>query len=147
MTAPSGAKQFRLVESLAWQVGPFGGQAVALVGQHEKDDVALTPKYNELSVGGRVSYALSKNFKLVSEAGYMQKKPDGSATQKLAKFTFAPTLSTGPGFWNRPELRLYVTTAKWNNAANAASGLAGLTGLNNGKTTGTSYGAQAEIWF
>ena len=147
MTAPSGAKKFRLVESLAWQVGAFGGQAVALIGQHSKDDVALTPKYNELSVGGRVSYALSKNFKLVSEAGYMQKKPDGSATQKLAKFTFAPTLSTGPGFWNRPELRLYVTTAKWNGAANSAAGLAGLTGLNNGKTTGTSYGAQAEIWF
>jgi maltoporin len=77
----------------------------------------------------------------------MEKKPDGQETQKLAKFTFAPTLSTGPGFWNRPELRLYVTTAKWNSAANAAAGLAGLTGLSDGKTKGTSYGAQAEIWF
>ena len=77
----------------------------------------------------------------------MQKKPDGSETQKLTKFTFAPTLSTGPGFFNRPELRLYVTTAKWNAAANAGAGLAGLTGLGDGKTKGTSYGAQAEIWF
>jgi len=40
-----------------------------------------------------------------------------------------------------------VTTAKWNDAANAASGLGGLTGLGNGKTSGTSFGAQAEIWF
>jgi maltoporin len=84
----------------------------------------------------------------------MQKKPDGSGTQKLTKFTFAPTLSAGPGFWNRPELRLYVTTAKWNAAANDATDInpvtlqpVGLTGLNNGKTKGTSFGAQAEIWF
>ncbi|MEO8806459.1 MAG: carbohydrate porin, partial [Burkholderiaceae bacterium] len=147
MTAPSGVKQWRAVESLAWQIGAFGGQAVALYGQHDRDTLAGTAKYNEISIGGRGSYAITKNFKLVAEAGYMQKKPEGSPTQKLAKLTFAPTLSTGPGFWNRPELRLYVTTAKWNSAANAASGLAGLTGLGDGKTTGTSYGAQAEVWF
>jgi len=152
MTATSSVKKWRAVESISWQVGAFGGQAVALYGEHDKDDVALTAKFKELSIGGRGSYALTKNFKLVAEAGYMEKKPEGSATQKLAKFTFAPTLSTGPGFWNRPELRLYVTTAKWNSAANAAAGTAtnptaGLTGLGDGKTKGTSYGAQAEIWF
>ena len=146
-TAPSGVKKWRAVESFTWQTGPFGGQAVALFGQHDKDDINAIAKYKEASIGGRASYALTKNFKLVAEAGYMTKKPDGSPTQKLAKFTFAPTLSTGPGFFNRPELRLYVTTAKWNDAANAASGLGGLTGLGDGKTRGTSYGAQAEIWF
>jgi len=147
MTATSSVKKWRAVESISWQVGAFGGQAVALYGQHDKDDIALTPKFKEISIGGRGSYALTKNFKLVAEAGYMEKKPEGSATQKLAKFTFAPTLSTGPGFWNRPELRLYVTTAKWNAPANAAAGTTGLTGLRDGKTKGTSYGAQAEIWF
>lgn len=147
MNATSSVKKWRLVESAVWQVGPFGGQAVALYGQHDKDDINLTPKYRELSVGGRGSYAMTKNFKLVAEAGYMEKRPDGSPTQKLAKFTFAPTLSTGPGFFNRPELRLYVTTAKWNAPANAAAGAAGLTGLADGRTRGTSYGAQAEIWF
>ena len=147
MTAPSSVKKWRLVESLTWQLGAFGGQAVALYGQHDKDDVAGTPKFSEASIGGRASYALTRNFKLVSELGYMQKKPDGAGTQKLAKFTFAPTLSAGPGFWNRPELRLYVTTAKWNAAANDAAGPNGLTGLANGKTKGTSFGAQAEIWF
>jgi maltoporin len=135
------------VESLAWQMGAFGGQAVALYGQHDKDDVNGTAKFKEISVGGRGSFALTNNFKLVAEAGYMQKKPDGSGTQKLSKFTFAPTLSAGPGFWARPELRLYVTTAKWNDAANAANGAGGLTGFGDNKTKGTSYGAQAEIWF
>jgi maltoporin len=149
MIAPTSVKKWRLVESLAWQVGPFGGQAVALYGQHGEDTTvgSATPKFKEASIGGRASYALTNNFKLVSELGYMQKKPDGSETQKLTKFTFAPTLSAGPGFWNRPELRLYVTTAKWNEAANAGAGPNGLTGLNNGKTKGTSFGAQAEVWF
>ena len=146
-TAASGVKQWRAVESLNWQVGPFGGQAVALYGQHDKDDLNGVAKYREISVGGRGSYAITKNFKLVAEAGYMEKRPVNQETQKLAKFTLAPTLSTGPGFWNRPELRLYVTTAKWNSAANAAGGANGLTGLGDGRTKGTSYGAQAEVWF
>jgi len=88
----------------------------------------------------------------VTEAGYSQKKPEGGATAKLAKLTIAPTLATGPGFWNRPELRVYVTTAKWNAAANAQAttlttdNIVGSPAFS-GKTTGTSYGAQVEMWF
>jgi len=146
-TAPSSTGAWRLVESPTWQLGPFGGQAVALYGRHDRDNVNNTARFSEVSVGGRVSYAITNNFKLLAEYGHMEKRPDGSDTQKLNKFTFAPALSTGPGFWNRPELRLYVTTAKWNAAANAASGIGGLTGLGNGKTSGTSWGAQVEVWF
>ncbi|WP_407924098.1 hypothetical protein [Piscinibacter terrae] len=40
-----------------------------------------------------------------------------------------------------------MTSAKWNDAANAAAGAGGLTGNGDGKTSGTSYGAQVEIWF
>jgi len=144
LTAPSRAKGVRLVESFTWQRGAFGGQAMAM-WQNDRD--AAGTKTNSVSVGGRMSYAMTKNFKLVSELGYSQKKPDGMPTQQLTKFTFAPTLSTGPGFWNRPELRLYVTTAKWNAAANAAAGAAGLTGNSDGKTRGVSYGVQVETWF
>jgi len=149
LNATSATKSFRIVESPGWQVGAFGGQGQIMFQQDKVENFAgQTTKVNSVSVGGRGSYALTKNFKLVSEAAYVQKKPDGSDTQKLAKFTFAPTLSTGPGFWNRPELRLYVTTAKWNAAANAAeNGGAGVTNRANGDTKGTSYGAQAEIWF
>ena len=147
MAETTSVKKFRVVESVNWQVGAFGGQAVALYGRHDKNDVALIPKYSEVSVGGRISYALTNNLKLLAELGHMEKSPDGSPTQKLTKFTIGPALSTGPGFWARPELRLYVTTAKWNDAANAAAGPNGLTGLSNGKTSGTSIGAQVEIWF
>jgi len=145
LAATSGTRAVRLVESLTWQVGALGGQAQAMVQQD--NDGATGLKTNSSTIGGRASYAITKNFKLLGELGYSQKKPDNAPTQKLAKFTFAPTLSTGPGFWNRPELRLYVTTAKWNDAANAAAGAGGVTGIGDGKTTGTSYGAQVEIWF
>jgi maltoporin len=146
-TAPSSVKKWRAVESLTLQSGPIGAQLIALYGQQSKNELNGDVKFNEVSIGGRGSFAVTKNFKLLAEAGYMQKKPEGGSTQKLAKFTFAPTLSTGPGLFNRPELRLYVTTAKWNEPANAAAGPGGLTGFANGKRTGTSYGAQAEIWF
>lgn len=143
LEAGSGTKSLRVVESFTWQSGAFGGQALALLQQ----DKSGGGKTTSSTLGGRASYALTKHFKVVGEAGYSQKKPDGGATQKLTKFTLAPTLSTGEGFWNRPELRLYVTTAKWNDAANAAAGAGGVTGLGDGKTSGTSYGAQVEIWF
>jgi maltoporin len=143
LIAGSDVKSVRLVESFHWQNGPLGGQAQAMV----QTDRAGGIKTNSASIGGRVSYAITHNFKLLAELGYSQKKPDGGDTQKLTKFTFAPTLTTGQGFWNRPELRLYVTTAKWNAAANAAAGPGGLTGAGDGRTRGTSYGAQVEMWF
>ncbi len=141
LAAPAGAKSWRLVESFTWQVGAFGGQALAL-WQHDKND-APGSKLSSASIGGRGSYAFTKNFKLVTEAGYSQQKPENGSTAKLAKLTLAPTLATGPGFWNRPELRVYVTTAKWNSAAGNVTGQTAFAG----KTTGTSYGAQVEMWF
>ena len=86
---------------------------------------------------------VTQHFKLVAEAGYSHYKTDGAAAAKLAKFTLAPTLSVGNGFWDRPELRLYVTTAKWNTGAGNVTGQAGFAD----KTRGTSAGAQVEWWF
>lgn len=141
----SNVKSTRLVESLTWQVGAFGGQAIAMV----QNDDAAGVKTASSSVGGRMSYAFTRNFKLLGEVGVSQKKPDGSDAQQLTKITVAPTLAVGPGFWNRPELRFYVTHATWNDAANLAAGANGLVGVPalSTKTSGTSVGLQAEMWF
>ena len=148
MTASRQVRQWRLVESLTWQASALGGQVVALFGRHGQDVAnGIAARYAEMSVGGRVSYAVTPHIKLLAESGYMEKRPDGSGTQRLAKLTLAPTWSTGPGFWNRPELRLYVTVARWNDAANAGAGLDGLSGLGDGRTRGTSWGVQLETWF
>jgi maltoporin len=140
LAAGSEGKSWRVVESVTGQSGPLGGQAMLLLAS-EKNGAGL--KTDSASVGGRVSYAVTKNFKLVSELGYSQYKPEGGETAKLTKFTFAPTLSVGPDFWSRPEFRLYVTTAKWNTAAGNVTGQAAFAD----KTSGTSYGAQVEWWF
>jgi maltoporin len=133
-------KSWRLVESYHWQKGAFGGQALAMY-QHDKS--SLTGTTRSVSVGGRISYALGQYFKLVGEVGHSWKKPEHGDAARLTKFTFAPTLSTGPGFMTRPEIRLFVTTARWNDAAGNVTGLAAL----EGDTSGTSYGIQIEHWF
>ena len=138
-TASSGNKSYRIVESPSWQVGAFGGQAIALY-QHDKTDSGTVKSF---SLGGRGSYAITKNLKFLTELGYSERKPDGSGSQHLTKLTVGPALSTGPDFWKRPELRLYVTYADFNKAA----ALDPSNGLPVNKTTGTSYGAQVEIWF
>jgi maltoporin len=140
LSAGSAAKSWRIVESFNGQSGPLGGQAIVLLAR-EKNSAGVATTSSTL--GGRVSYALTKNFKLVSELGVSQVKPEGSPTARLTKFTIAPTLSVGPDFWTRPELRLYATTAKWNTAAGNVTGQAAFAN----KTSGTSYGAQVEWWF
>jgi maltoporin len=148
MTAPSSVAQWRLVESLTWQTGAFGGQAVALVGQRDADPArGIAARYTERSIGARLSYAVAPHVKLLAEAGLMDKRPVGGEKQRLTKFTFAPAWSIGPRWTDRPELRLYVTTARWNDAANAAAGPGGLDGLGDGDTRGTSWGVQFETWF
>ncbi|MFY9512241.1 MAG: carbohydrate porin, partial [Rubrivivax sp.] len=140
LTAGSAAKSWRIVETVNGQSGKLGGQALLLLAS-EKSAAGTTT--DSASIGGRVSYAFTRNFKLVTEAGYSQFKPDNAATAKLSKLTIAPTLSVGPDFWTRPEFRLYVTTAKWNAAAGNVTGQAAFAD----KTSGTSYGAQVEWWF
>ncbi len=66
----------------------------------------------------------------------------------MTKFTFAPTLTTGRGFFDRPQIRAFVTYAKWNDAARDA----GLVTFNSRSqptpdTDGLSFGVQTEIWW
>jgi maltoporin len=143
MTADSSVKEWRVAESFSWQKGAFGGQALAMWEQDKANVAGLQLKQTNLSIGGRVSYGLTRNFKLLGELGHSQIKVQGFDAAHLTKFTFAPTLSTGPGFSDRPELRLYVTSAKWNTAAGNVTGQPAF----DNKTSGTSYGVQVEVWF
>jgi maltoporin len=142
-TDDSDNSSWRIVESPTWQVGAFGGQAIAMY-QHDKISNALeNTSRDEYSIGGRGSYALSKNLKMLAEIGYSQINPAHAPSENLTKITIAPALSTGPDFWKRPELRIYATWASFNSAAAADPA----NGLPAGKTDGFSYGAQIEIWF
>lgn len=138
-----GKKVTRIADTINWQSGPFGGQAV--VGVQTNQDEGSTVKRTDTSLGGRISYALSQNFKMLVEAAATSSSfSDNSPKQTLNKITLAPTLAVGGDFWSRPELRFYVTKASWNKAAATAN--SSTFGMN-GKTSQTLAGIQYEIWW
>ena len=139
-TADTNTKTWRIVESPSWQIGSFGGQAIAL---YQHDETAGGVKWNSYTLGGRGSLGLTKNLKFLTEIGFSGRKPNGGSQENLTKVTIGPALSTGPDFWKRPELRLYVTYADFNKAAAQDP----QNGLPANKTNAVSYGAQVEIWF
>jgi maltoporin len=145
-TQQPGLQSSRIGESINWQSGDFGGQAVVVL-QNGKQQGGLTGdgiNTKDFSIGGRISYALTNNFKLLAEAGNTSRQIDGQTRQTLNKITFAPTLALARDFWSRPELRFYVTRASWNDAAATAN--AGSFGAG-GKTSATTAGVQIETWW
>jgi len=142
-------KVSRVADSIDWQFGNFGGQALLAYQLSEPENGAdKGVETKDLSFGGRVSYAFTNNFKLLLEAATTKRSRDGEDDQTLNKVTIAPTLSTGPGFYKRPELRLYVTMANWNTAAAAANtGTFGEDDNGDALKKQTIVGLQYEIWW
>ena len=135
-------------DSLQWQISPeLSGMAV--LGHWN-----FKNNYKWNYIGARPVYHFSDYFKLQAEVGLNTVKPENQETAKLAKFTIAPTLVAGRGFWTRPELRFFYTYSKWNDKARdgvfgpgggtVAGGAAGPFGTS---TNGSSYGFQVEAWF
>lgn len=137
-----GQKSTRIADSLNWQMGAWGGQTLLGYQTAKSDVTGIQTK--DFSLGGRVSYAFSQNFKLLVDGATTTRKVDGQADQRLNKITVAPTLALAPDFWSRPELRFYVTRGNWNAAAAAANAA---TFGKNGKTSQTLVGVQYEIWW
>ncbi|MBB2495967.1 maltoporin [Aquipseudomonas ullengensis] len=150
-TLDSSATSWRAVEFFDFQMTPrLGGQVELIYQKDKRDDGA---DQNWLSVGGRTSYAFTEEFKLVGEIGRDQvEAPDG--TRKLTKFTVAPTWAPGgPGFWTRPEVRLYYTYASWNEAAQRSASMVAAgsalsdTGVFGTDLHGSNFGVQVEYWW
>jgi maltoporin len=148
VTDDSNVARTRLIDHLVWQVTPnFSGEAV-VTWQRDK---LPTGNVTWAMAGIRPVYALSEHLKLQAEATHGRIKPAGGGeAQRLTKFTFAPTLTAGKGYWSRPELRAFVTHAKWNKAAQLAAATGNTlstTGAFGSNTSGTSFGFQVEGWW
>lgn len=145
--AGSGVTQSRIGDQLVWQFTPNFTGSADIVYQVNKTSTGTS---TWTSIGTRPTYALAENLKLVLDVGHDIVAPETGGTRELTKVTFAPVITAGKGFWTRPELRAFVTYAKWNTAAQQAA-TAGdalsTTGVFGGKTHGMSYGVQAELWF
>ena len=151
VTLDESAKSWRVVEFFDWQVTPrFGGQFQVVYQKDKRQDGG---DQDWISVGVRPVYALTEEFKLVAEVGHDQIDAE-AGTRKLTKFTIAPTWSpAGPGFWARPEFRLYYTYAQWNDAAQEAANLMAAgsalseTGAFGTAQHGSNFGVQVEYWW
>jgi maltoporin len=128
-------KRWRIADSVALLRGPLTFQALVAYGQETFPD----NKAKDFTISGRVAYALTKNFKLQAELGHDRVKFDVGDKQNITKFTIAPTLTVGPDYYARPELRFYYSYFKYNDAYRLAQGQS--------KDHKSAVGFQAEIWF
>jgi maltoporin len=158
-----GIKANRIVESVNWQSGNFGGQALVGLQRWSFQDSPITADKttrNDFTLGGRISYAFTNNFKLLTEVGSTSRSfSDNQPKQLLNKVTIAPTLAIAPDFWSRPELRFFVTRANWNTAAASANvGTQGSPGFGTADSMANPYtvstkrgttliGVQYEVWY
>lgn len=139
--AQAGARQSRIADVLDWQRGRFGGQAV-LGWQTVAPDRAA--KYRDATLGGRLSYGVMANVKLLTEIGLTSRDTDNQPQQRLNKATLAVAFSPNTDFWTRPELRVYASHFAWNDAAAQAN----LSGFAAGsRTHATTLGVQIEAWW
>ncbi|WP_165354665.1 carbohydrate porin [Tropicimonas sp. IMCC6043] len=95
------------------------------------------------SVGARPQYNITDNFGLAVEFGYDVVIPEDDDRTSLGKVTFAPFYSFGKtGFFARPQLRAFVTYAKWSDP-----GVITQQAALDDATDGTTIGIQYENWW
>ena len=142
---------WRIVEQLLVEPSPNWSALASFVYENNEDNdgFGVTPGVNRewWSFGIRPKYYITDYFNIAVELGYDYVDIDGEDSRYLTKFTIAPQLSAGRGFWVRPLLRAFVTYADWNGAARDAGLAGGVEGVFGSDTSGWSYGLQAESWW
>lgn len=106
------------------------------------------------SFGMRPIYYFSDYFNIAAEVGFDYIDFSNQDSRRLTKFTLAPQLSAGRGFWARPLIRAFVTYADWDDDAEDAATGGGGEGIPGSisdpaltNTDGWSIGIQAESWW
>jgi maltoporin len=137
------SKRWRIADSLAWTKGPLTAQTLVHYGNAKEPNALGEHNATTFSLAGRAAYAMTKNFKLQGELGFATTKSDfggvSQPKQNVTKLTIAPTLTVGPNYYDRPELRFYVSMFNYNDGYKNA--------LGQSKSSKTAAGFQAEIWF
>jgi maltoporin len=137
--------KFQILVGGVYQVKQYGSNGT--VGD------ATKTKVTSYGVFTRPVYYLSDYFKIQGDLGYTSNKVEHQDALGLIKGTIAPTITPAVGeaggFFVRPEFRLFVTYASWNDATNNVSATGASSDINFGanKKAGLTYGAQVEGWF
>ena len=101
-----------------------------------------------LSAGARPVYSFTKHTAIAVEGGVDVVKAEAAPgatvdTGFVGKLSVAPMIRPGTGFWDRPELRAFVTAAFWNDAVKGQVGGPAYATDNFGLTAGV----QMEMWW
>jgi maltoporin len=103
-----------------------------------------------ISFGARPEIFFTKYISLAFEGGFDHTKGfvltqhgDNHLDGWLRKFTIAPQIGAGRKFFSRPVLRAFLTYASW---SDGFRGYVGGAPYQN-RTTGLTYGVQAETWW
>ena len=181
-TGDADSWQWRIVEDLV--INPLDQFSMGFVfvyadykNRYSTDpanNAALWNTAHELAIGARPEYHFSDLVSLAVEAGYQQLTPQNGPDQDArGMFKITPALivhpAPGPGgaFFTRPEIRVFLTYAAWNDATQRSwdgnnSGAVGsaadfhqstcaATGQSTGPYAcdkhGFTFGAQAESWW
>ncbi|HET7499851.1 MAG TPA: carbohydrate porin [Kofleriaceae bacterium] len=108
-----------------------------------------------VSLGARPVQMVSKYVGIAVEGGVDIVKPemDGADVGVLGKLTVAPVIRPAADFWARPEIRMFVTAAFWNDAIRGPGGV-GSGGIGNpapnpfaNDNFGLTAGVQMESWW
>jgi maltoporin len=127
--------RFRFLDVATIQPTTWLGAQAVFVYQRDDDGLGQNDSVNTwYSAGGRVSLGPVDHLKFLGEAGYDKEvKSNGAPPLWLVKLTGAVALAGAPGFWGRPEIRLFVTWAEWSEAAGRA-------GIDSARIYTESYG-------
>lgn len=164
------SRQYRVVEDLV--INPFDEFSMGFVfvyadykNRYSNDPKNNTQTWNtahQWALGARPIYHFSDLVSLAVEGGYQSVTPQNGTDQDArALFKVTPSLvihpAPGPGgaYFTRPELRIFLTYASWNDAAqrdgifgqNACATTGQSTGVYNCDKHGFTFGAQAESWW
>jgi maltoporin len=144
--------QWRIIEHLVVNPTPELSGALVLVYQDLSAENSTGAKLFTAEV--RPEYQFNDYFRLIGDAFYqtmtVKNAPSGFGTPTLFKLTVAPTLVLGRGYWARPQIRLFVTYASWNDATQQLGTLLGSPVANGAFGTsksGTNIGVNVETWF
>jgi maltoporin len=96
-----------------------------------------------VSFGARPEVFFTKYCSLAFEGGFDHTHSRGQYDGWLRKFTIAPQIGAGRKFFSRPVLRAFLTYANWSDGLRSFVG--GVPYQD--RTSGLSYGVQAETWW
>lgn len=149
----SGGWLFRVVDRGVFQLNPKTSMMISGVLQFDNRDGNPANTTDSslgntwVSLGARPVFMFSKYVGLAVEGGVdiVKNQVSGSGTEVLGKVAVAGVIRPANDFWARPELRVFVTTAAWNQAVNDFGGTGGAAFA--GDKAGLTTGVQMESWW